>query len=200
MDDRQLLTDAQDLIRAESEALTQVSQQLDESFVEVVRRVSACRGRVLVTGAGTSGTMARRLAHLLATCGVAAFFLHPADALHGPSALLAEEDLLIAFSKGGKSAEINELARITKQRKGTVISLTWHPHSELGRLSDVVCNVRVDAGAEGEGVLPFGSTLAAGAVGDALCLLVKRLRGFDLKELTQTHPSGATAELVQEDG
>lgn len=199
MDDQALLAEARNLVRAESEALHQVSQQLDESFLEVVRRVSACRGRVLVTGAGTSGAMARRLAHLLATCGVPAFFFHPADALHGPSALVAEGDVLIAFSKAGKSAEINELARVAKKRGGTVISLTWYPDSELGQLSDVACNVRIDTGAEGEGILPFGSTLAAGAMGDALCLLVKRVRGFDLKQLEQTHPSGATAELVQKD-
>ena len=76
--------------------------------------------------------------------------------------------------------------------------MTWEPESELANLSDVVLVIRPDTRGEGEGVLPFGSTLANGAVGDALCLAAKHTRGFDLAELTQTHPAGATAELVQE--
>ena len=92
----------------------------------------------MTTGSGTSGTIARRLAHLLATCGMHAFFVHPADALHGPSAAVAPGDVLIALSKAGKSAEINDFARVARARGGKVISLTWKPDSELGALSDVV--------------------------------------------------------------
>jgi arabinose-5-phosphate isomerase len=151
----------------------------------------------LITGAGTSGTIARRLAHLLATCGMSAFFVHPADALHGPSATVAEGDILIALSKAGKSAEINQFATVTRQRGGKVISWTWEPESELANISDVVVVIRPGEKGEGEGVLPFGSSLANGAVGDALTLVAKRIRGFDLAQLTQTHPAGATAELVK---
>jgi arabinose-5-phosphate isomerase len=151
----------------------------------------------MATGSGTSGTIARRLAHLLATCGMHAFFVHPADALHGPSAAVAPGDVLIALSKAGKSAEINNFARVARERGGKVISLTWKPDSELGALSDVVLALPNTVAAEGEGVLPFGSTLAAGALCDALCLAAKNLRGFDLATLAQTHPAGATAELVR---
>jgi arabinose-5-phosphate isomerase len=126
-----------------------------------------------------------------------AFFVHPADALHGPSAAVATGDVLIALSKAGKSAEINHFARITRERGGKVISLTWKPDSELGALSDIVLTLPTAVDAEGEGVLPFGSTLAAGALCDAICLAAKNLRNFDLKTLTQTHPSGATAELLR---
>jgi arabinose-5-phosphate isomerase len=124
--------------------------------------------------------------------------MNAADALHGPSAAVAPGDVLIALSKAGKSAEINQFARVARQREGKVISLTWEPESELASLSNVVLVIRPDTKGEGEGVLPFGSTLANGAVGDALCLAAKRIRGFDLAVLTQTHPSGATAELVQD--
>jgi arabinose-5-phosphate isomerase len=174
-----------------------VADQLDESFVRAVRLVSGCTGKILTTGAGTSGTIARRLAHLLATCGMSAFFVHPADALHGPSAMVTQGDVLIALSKAGKSAEINQFARVTRERGGQVISWTWEPESELAQLSNVVVVIRPGVKGEGEGVLPFGSSLANGAVGDALTLVAKRLRGFDLAQLTQTHPSGATAELVR---
>jgi arabinose-5-phosphate isomerase len=188
------------MIRAEGQALIDVADQLDESFVHMVHMVSRCTGRVLITGAGTSGTIARRMAHLLSTCGMPAFFMHPADALHGPSAAIGPGDVLIALSKAGKSAEINQLAGVARQRGGKVISWTWEPGSELARLSDVVVVVRPDERAEGEGVLPFGSSLANGAIGDALTLAAKRLRGFDLAQLAQTHPSGATGEMVQKMG
>jgi D-arabinose 5-phosphate isomerase GutQ len=198
MEANEMLKQAKDMIRAEGEAILGVADQLDQSFVEAARLVSECNGRILITGAGTSGTIARRMAHLFATCGMPAFYMNAADALHGPSAATAPGDLLIALSKAGKSAEINQFAEVARQRGGKVISMTWEPESELAGLSDVVLVIRPDSKGEGEGVLPFGSTLANGAVGDALCLVAKRLRGFDLAELTQTHPSGATAELVRD--
>jgi arabinose-5-phosphate isomerase len=197
MDNKEILEQAKAMIRAEGEVLIEVADQLDEAFVQAVYLVSDCTGKILITGAGTSGTIARRLAHLLATCGMSAFFVHPADALHGPSATVAEGDILIALSKAGKSAEINQFAAVTRQRGGKVISWTWEPESELANISDVVVVIRPGEKGEGEGVLPFGSSLANGAVGDALTLVAKRIRGFDLAQLTQTHPAGATAELVK---
>lgn len=198
MDNGELLEQARLMIRAEGEVIAEVAEQLGDSFIETVRLVSSCTGHILVTGAGTSGSIARRMAHLLATCGMPAFFLHPADALHGPAALTGPGDVLIALSKAGKSAEINQLARVVRERGGQVASFTWELESELAGLSNVVVIIRPDVKGEGEGVLPFGSSLANGAVGDALCLLAKRLRGFDLATLVQTHPSGATAELVKD--
>ena len=101
-----------------------------------------------------------------------AFFVHPADALHGPSAAVVPGDVLIVLSKAGKSAEINDFARVGAPW-WKVISLTWKPDAELGALSDVVLVQPNAVDAEGEGVLPFGSTLAAGALCDALCLAAK---------------------------
>ena len=107
--------------------------------------------------------------------------------------------MLIAISKAGKSAEINQFAQVARNRGVKVIAMTWEPTSELAQVSDIVLVVRPDVRGEGEGVLPFGSTLANGAVGDALCLVTKQLRGFNLKTLVQTHPSGGTSNLVRND-
>lgn len=197
MNDQEILLNAQALIRSEGEVVAEIASQLGESFVQAARLIAASTGVVMVTGAGTSGTMARRMAHLFATCGIHAFFVSSAEALHGPSAAVADGDLLIALSKAGKSAEINHFARVAKSRGAKVISLTWESESELAQLSDVVLIVRPDVRGEGDGILPFGSTLANGAVGDALCLVTKQLRGFDLTTLIQTHPSGATSQLVK---
>jgi len=198
MDNNEILEQARAMIRAEGQVIIEVADQLDESFVDAVRLVSQCTGKILITGAGTSGTIARRTAHLLSTCGMSAFYINAAEALHGPSAAVTTGDIIIVLSKAGKSAELNQFARVARERGAKVISWTWEPESELAQLSDVVVVVRPGPKGEGEGVLPFGSSLANGAVGDALTLVVKRLRGFDLATLTQTHPSGATAELVRD--
>jgi arabinose-5-phosphate isomerase len=197
LDDQEILQQAQQLIRAEGEVVAEVASQLGESFVQAARLIAAANGVVMVTGAGTSGTMARRMAHLFATCGMHAFFVSSAEALHGPSAAAVEGDVLIAISKAGKSAEINQFARVAHNRGAKLISLTWEAESELAQLSDVVLVIRPDVRGEGDGVLPFGSTLANGAIGDALCLVTKQLRGFDLSTLVQTHPSGGTSQLVK---
>lgn len=197
MDNDEILERSRALIRAEGEAVIAVAEQQGHAFVEAALLIAECSGVIMTTGSGTSGTIARRLAHLLGTCGMHAFFAHPADALHGPSASVQEGDILIAYSKAGRSAEINHFATVAKQRGGKVICITWDADSELGRLSDVALLARSGERGEGEGVLPFGSTLAAGAVSDALCLMAKSLRGFDLATLVQTHPSGATADLVR---
>lgn len=197
MDHESILNDARAVIRSDGAAVIAVADLLDASFVEAARLVAACGGAIMTTGSGTSGMIARRLAHLLATCGMHAFFVHPADALHGPSAAVAPGDVLIALSKAGKSAEINQFVTVAKQRGAKIIALTWEPDSPLGQLSDLVLNVNSGRAGEGDGVLPFGSTLAAAAVSDALVYVAKNLRGFDLHTLVQTHPSGATADLVR---
>jgi D-arabinose 5-phosphate isomerase GutQ len=198
MDNKQIIDQAQQMIRAEGSVVGEIADQLGDSFVHAARMVADSTGVILTTGAGTSGTIARRLAHMFATCGMHAFYINSAEALHGPSAMAAPGDVLIAISKGGSSAEINQFAELARRRGALVISLTWEPESRLAQLSDVVLIVRPDERGEGDGVLPFGSTLANGAVGDALCLVAKNLRGFDVATLIETHPSGDTAARIQE--
>lgn len=195
-----ILERGRELIRAEARVVADVADQLDQRFARLVRLIAGCTGNIFVTGAGTSGAIAYRLSHLLATCGVPAFFIPPGDALHGEAAIASPGDMLIALSKAGKSADINQFARIARQRGSTVIAWTADGDAELAQLSDLVVVIKTDAQGEGEGVLPFGSTLAHGALGDALCLMVKQLRGFDLGQLTQTHPSGGAAALVKNMG
>jgi len=197
MNKAEILEAARAQIRVEGEVLIDVADQIDESFIDAVALVVNCTGKILATGAGTSGTMARRLAHLLATCRMPAFYQHPGEALHGPSAAIGEGDVIIALSKAGKSQELNTFCKVAQERGAKIMAWTWYPDSPLGQMSDVVVRIRLDEKGEGDGVLPFGSSLANGAVGDALTLIAKQMRGFDLHTLMQTHPSGATSELVR---
>lgn len=196
LDDVAIVAESKALILAEARVLAALADQLNDSFVQAVHLVAACTGRIFVTGAGTSGAIAYRMAHLLGTCGMPAFYIPPGDALHGEAAIASPGDVLIALSKAGKSSDINQYATIARQRGCTVIAWTANQDSALALLSDLVVVIETASEGEGEGVLPFGSTLAHGALGDALCLMAKRLRGFDLAQLTQTHPMGGAAELV----
>jgi D-arabinose 5-phosphate isomerase GutQ len=198
MDDQQILEDARALILAESEALLRLLQLLDDTFLRAVYMVAGCRGKIIVTGAGTSGAMAYRLAHLLATCGMTAFYIPPGDALHGESAMISAGDVLIALSKAGMSSDINQFAAIARSRGAQVMAWTANAAGDLAKGSDLVVLFEVLQSAEGEGMLPFGSTLAHGAYGDALTLMAKRLRGFDLATLAQTHPLGGSNALARE--
>ncbi len=198
MNHDQILAEARALIRAEADVIASIAAQLDDSFIQAVRLVHECAGIVYVTGAGTSGAMAKRLSHLLATCGVRAFYITPGDALHGESALASADDVLIVLSKAGKSADINQFARIARERGAKVMCWTAEPASELAQISDLVVRLETDTSAEGEALLPFGSTLAHGAFGDALTLMVKRLRGFNLAELARTHPLGGANALAKQ--
>jgi arabinose-5-phosphate isomerase len=200
MNDRELLEQGRALVRAEAQALLRLADAMDSSFVRTLHLVAECTGCIIVTGAGTSGAMAKRLAHLLGTCGMKAFHIPVSDALHGESAIPGPGDVIILLSKAGKSHDINTLAQIARERGATVIAWTANPESDLAKLCQVVNLIPTHPAAEGDSLLPFGSTLAAGAFGDALTLLAKTLRGFDLATLTQTHPLGGANELARRKG
>jgi len=112
------------VIRREGAAAAGIAEQLDGSFLSAVSLLLGCRGKVVVAGSGTSGTVARRMAHLLSVCGTPAFFLHPMDALHGSLGAVSGTDVVIAISKGGGSAELNDFARRAQERGAGLLSLT----------------------------------------------------------------------------
>jgi arabinose-5-phosphate isomerase len=197
MDEQTLIREAKALLHAEAAVIASVAEQMDETFVKAVHMIAGVQRHVYATGAGTSGAVAKRFSHLLATCGVPAFYLTPGDALHGESAMIGAGDVLVALSKAGKSSELNQLAKIARERGAQVMCWTANPQSELATLSDLVIVLPTYPEAEGEGILPFGSTLQHGAYGDALTLMVKRLRGFDLAQMTQTHPMGGVTDLIK---
>src|SRR5258708_861781 len=135
--EEQILQDAREMIRREGAATAGVAEQLDASFVAAVSLLLGCHGKVLVAGSGTSGAVARRLAHLLSVCGTPSLFLHPMDALHGSLGALSDTDVVVVISKGGGSTEVNDFARRAQERGARVLSLTARKDSALGRHADV---------------------------------------------------------------
>ena len=177
--------------RAEGEAVLDIVDQLDESFDRVASLVLRASGKIVVTGAGTSGFIARRSAHLLSVSGTPAYFLHPTDALHGSMGSLRPGDVVIALSKGGNSGEVNSLVERVQAEGIPVVALTCVADAPLARLADIPIVLRPFPDADPGGLIAMGSTLSHSAWLDALAVVLMRVRGYSWESVHYTHPGGA---------
>ncbi len=181
-------------IRLEADAVRAVADQLDESFAAAAQLVLECPGKVFTLGSGTSGMVARRMAHLLSVCGQPSVFLHPMDALHGSSGALAAGDVIIAISKGGESAEINDLCALARSRGVSVIALTAQPQSALAELAEVAVTLTTSDDADPGGIVAMGSTLVTSVWGDALSYVLMHYNGYGWDQVLGSHPAGAVGQ------
>jgi D-arabinose 5-phosphate isomerase GutQ len=191
-----VVTAAREFVALESDAVADVVDQLDETFVRVASLLLNTKGKVVLTGAGTSGFMARRSAHLFSVSGTPAYFLNPTDGLHGSMGSLRSDDVMIALSRGGSSGEVNELASRVQHEGVKVVALTNKPESALGNLSDIAVVLRKLPGSDPGSLIAMGSTLAHGAWLDALALVLMRAKQYPWEKVHYTHPGGAVGELT----
>jgi len=181
---------ARRVLRIEAEAVAALASRLDESFDRAVDLLAECTGRVVLTGMGKSGLVARKIAATLSSTGTPAFFLHPAEALHGDLGMLVAGDTVIAVSNSGATAELTELLDWIKRLGIKLITLTGAPDSPLGQASDVVLDTGIEREACPLGLAPTASTAAAMAMGDALALALIERRGFGEQDFARLHPAG----------
>jgi arabinose-5-phosphate isomerase len=181
---------ARDVLETEAEAVRHLVTKLDAPFLEAIRVILACRGRVVVSGIGKSGHVARKIASTLASTGTPAFFVHPAEAHHGDLGMVTRDDILLALSNSGESEELLGIVPLVKRQGARLIAITGRPGSSLAGLADV----HLDAGVEREacplGLAPTASTTAAMALGDALALALLDARGFSAEDFARSHPGG----------
>lgn len=196
MDAEALLGTARALVEREAAAVSAVASALDVQLVRTARLCLAAPGKVVTVGVGTSGPIARRLAHLLSTTGTPSLFLHPADGLHGSLGAIADGDVVIAASKGGRSTELNDFLTKARQRGAQVVALTVATDSPLSALADLVVTLPDTPGADPGGIAAMGSSLVAAAWGDALAIVLMQLSGYDWDAVLDSHPSGAVGQLV----
>ncbi len=196
-DEARVLAEAREAMRREAAGVLAVADQVDDSFLRVVRVLLACRGKVFVTGAGTSGAVARRMAHLLSVCGTPALHLPAMDALHGTMGALTGGDVLVAISRGGGSSEINELVVRARERGAVTVAVTAVATSPLTEACDEVVVLTSPEGIDPGEVIAMGSTLVVAAWGDALAYVLMRLRGYGWERVLHTHPGGAVGQVVE---
>jgi arabinose-5-phosphate isomerase len=184
------LDTAKRVLRIEAAAISDLIARLDARFEQAVDLLLACKGRVVVTGMGKSGLVGRKIAATLASTGTPAFFLHPADALHGDLGMLTKQDAVLAISYGGETQEILALLETIDRLGLPLIALTGSAGSTLAARSKVALDIRVAEEACSLNLAPTASTAAAMAMGDALAITLLDRRGFRQDDFAALHPSG----------
>jgi arabinose-5-phosphate isomerase len=184
------LQSARRTLDIEARAVAALSVRLDDSFAQAVDLVLACSGRTVVSGMGKSGHVARKIASTLASTGTPAFFVHPAEASHGDLGMITAQDVMIALSYSGESAELLAIVPLIKREGARLIAMTGSPESSLAREADVHLDARVEEEACPLGLAPTASTTAALALGDALAVALLEARGFDRDDFARSHPGG----------
>lgn len=184
-------------IAIEAAAVESVSSVFDDATDHILSVLYGCPGKVFVTGSGTSGTIARRMAHLFSVSGTPAVYMQPSDALHGTMGALRAGDVLISISKGGESDEINDLSMRAKERGVHVVALTSDPTSALARLADDVQVFEVADQVDPGNLIAMGSTLMHAVWGDCLAVALMRMRGYSWSEVVFTHPLGAVGKMEE---
>lgn len=179
-----------EVLRIESESVASLAERLGVAFAEAVRVIEAISGRVVVTGIGKSGIVARKLASTFSSTGTPAIFLHPVEAAHGDVGMLVGGDLVLAISKSGESSEMESLLPVIERLGVPVICLTAEPNSTLARRADLVLDVSVQVEACPHDLAPTASSTAALAMGDALAMAVSEVRGFGPEDFARLHPGG----------
>ncbi len=178
------------VLAIEARAITNLIDRLDHRFAQAVDLLFHCQGKVVVSGMGKSGLIGTKIAATLASTGTPAFFLHPAEGIHGDLGMLARKDLLIAISNSGETDEVLKLLPSVKRLGVPVIALTGRPQSTLAKNSDVALDVSVSEEACPLGLAPTASTTATLALGDALAIALLQRRGFKEEDFAQFHPGG----------
>jgi len=182
---------ARRVLETEAAAILGLVGSLDHRFERVVELLLGCRGRVIVTGIGKSGIICRKVAATLASTGTPAFFLHPAEAVHGDLGVIHAEDVVIALSHSGETQEVLRVVEAIKRIGATLVAMTGTPGSSLGQTADVVLDTHVSEEACPLNLAPTASTTAALALGDALAMTLLVRRGFREEDFAYLHPRGS---------
>lgn len=181
---------ARDVLEIEAKAISDLIARLDGSFSDAVRIILACHGRVVVSGIGKSGHIARKIASTLASTGTPAFFVHPAEASHGDLGMVARGDVFIGLSNSGESAELLAIVPLLKRQGAKLIALTGNAQSSLAKEADVHLYASAEKEACPLNLAPTASTTAALALGDALAVALMHEKGFTQDEFARSHPGG----------
>ena len=185
------LTLAREVLDIEAAAVQALSQRLDDTFLSALDLLLRCEGRLIVSGMGKSGHIARKIAATFSSTGTPAYFVHPGEASHGDLGMVAAGDVFIALSYSGESAELLTILPVIKRQGAKLISLTGNPRSSLATASDVHLDTAVAKEACPLALAPTSSTTAALAMGDALAMALLDAKGFSAEDFARSHPSGS---------
>ena len=182
---------AREVLNIEADAIKQLAIRLDADFLRALDVILACQGRVIVSGMGKSGHIARKIAATMASTGTPAYFVHPGEASHGDLGMIMADDVIIALSYSGESSELMTIVPVIKRLGAKLISMTGFNQSSLALAADVHLNAAIEKEACPMGLAPTASTTAALALGDALAVALLDAKGFAAEDFARSHPGGS---------
>ena len=181
---------ARKVLRTEAAAILGLVDRIDAEFERAVQLLFDCQGRVIVTGMGKSGIICRKIAATLSSTGTSAWFLHPAEAIHGDLGAIREDDIVLALSYSGETEELVRLLESIRRIGAKLVALTGHPDSTIAKAADVTLNCGIAEEACPMNLVPTASTTAALAMGDALAMTLLVRKGFREEQFASLHPGG----------
>ncbi|WP_297467299.1 KpsF/GutQ family sugar-phosphate isomerase [Acidithiobacillus sp.] len=191
-----LLMTGRDVLRLEAAAVAALEERLDADFVGACELLLNCSGRIVVSGMGKSGIIAKKIAATLASTGSPALFLHPAEGSHGDLGMLTRQDCLLALSNSGETAELLAILPVVKRLVVPLLAMTGNPQSTLARTAAVHLNCSVAREACPLNLAPTASTTASLAMGDALAMAILQARGFSADDFALSHPGGSLGKRL----
>ena len=196
MTENEIIKTGRDVIKIEADAVANLEKSINQDFVKAVDIIYATKGRVVLTGMGKSGLIARKIVATLNSTGTAAIYLHPTDALHGDLGMVRKEDVVILISKSGATEEIEKLIPMLKRLGVKLISMSGNPNSSLVKQSDIFLNINVKEEACPHDLTPTSSTTATLVMGDALSVALLQKRGFTAEDFALLHPGGSLGKRL----
>jgi arabinose-5-phosphate isomerase len=194
--ENEIIKTGKSVVRIEAEAVAYLEASINKDFVNAVETIYAAKGRVVLTGMGKSGLIARKIVATLNSTGTAAIYLHPTDALHGDLGMVRKEDVVIIISKSGSTDEISKLIPMFKRLGVKLIAMSGNPNSSLVKESDIFLNISVKEEACPHDLAPTSSTTATLVMGDALSVALLQKRGFTAEDFALLHPGGSLGKRL----
>ncbi len=187
---------AKEVFQIEADSILKLKERINENLENAISTIISSTGRVIVTGMGKSGLIARKIAATLSSTGTPAYFLHPAESTHGDSGIITREDVVIAISNSGETNELLNLLPLIKRFEVPLIVFAGNKNSTLGKMSDIYFDISVEKEACPLGKAPTASTTATLAMGDALAVCLLKSRGFSTEDFLLYHPSGTLGKGI----
>ena len=184
------------VLEIERQALSDITQYVNESFNQACQLMYDCSGRIIVIGMGKSGHIGGKIAATLASTGTPAFFVHPGEASHGDVGMITKDDVVIAISNSGETSEVMAIIPVIKRLGAKLIAMTGNTSSNLAKLADTHVCIKVEQEACPHGLAPTSSTTAALVMGDALAVALLHARGFTANDFALSHPGGSLGKKL----
>ena len=182
---------------SEAEEINRLHDYVDEDLLcDLVEKIAACKGKVVLTGCGTSAAVAKKIVHSLSVISIPAVFLVPSDAVHGSLGLINEDDIVIFISKGGNTKELCSFIDNVKAKKAFVVTVSENEGSQLAQKADMFIKVKIEREPDEFNMLATASSVAVIALFDALCIALMKYKGFSKDSFALNHPQGAVGERL----